>query len=214
MSNRTALINQMRGMLTEFGLVMPKGVNYVLKSLSTALEQRREQIPGGVLDQIEELRAELASLEREIAKFERKIERYAKITPIIKRLMEVLGVGPLTATALFVICTNPANYKNGRCFSASLGLVPWHNNSGEHHWIGHITKRGDTYARMLLIHGARAALCSPKLKNRHDPHSLWMKSLIERKGMNRAAVALANKNARIIWALMAKNDEFRLPQAA
>ncbi len=149
---------------------------------------------------------QLQGLNESVKKYDVQIERLFKSNPICQRLAEVEGVGPVTATAL--MAAGDANaFKNGRQMSAWIGLVPRQHSSGGKQTLLGISKRGDTYLRTLLIHGARAAVAAAKRKQ--DARSRWITALAERRGANIAAVALANKNMRILWALIVHEDEYR-----
>lgn len=139
--------------------------------------------------------------------WDEKIQAIFRAHPACKRLAEIPGVGPLTATALIASVADPQVFKNGREFSAWLGLVPRQNSSGGKTQLLGISKRGDVYLRKLLIHGARSTL--RWVEGKEDGRSRWAQSLVERRGMNRAAVALANKNARIVWVLLARGEVYR-----
>lgn len=212
--NRTALINQIRGLLSEHGVVFPKGGRIIRRELLSALPAYQEQLPPFLYSVLLQLHSELLRLDEEIRSYEKHLERYAKESAAVRRLLTIPGIGLLTATALVAACGDPKAFKNGRHFAAWLGLVPRQETSGGKAALRGITKRGDVYLRKLLIHGARTVTryCSAK----KDALSLWVQRLRERRGNNLAAVALANKNARIAWRLMAFDEPFRstLPCAA
>ncbi len=141
-----------------------------------------------------------------VAEYDEKIARIHEAHPICKKIAKIPGVGPLTATAMIAAVSDPNAFKNGRELSAWLGLVPRQHSSGGKNVLLGISKRGDVYLRTLLIHGARTTL--RWLDRRTDPQSQWLRKLEERRGTNRAAVALANKNARVIWALMTRDQDY------
>ena len=143
--------------------------------------------------------------------YDRELEHFAKHSEGARRLMSVPGVGAITATALLASAGDPTQFKNGRQFAAWLGLTPRQYTTGGKIRLGRITKKGDAYLRMLLIHGTRAVLAS--LKEKSDRLSAWVRALIERRGYKRAAVALAAKNARILWALMVKQESYQVKSA-
>ncbi len=149
----------------------------------------------------------LVEMEQRIADYDRKVEQLAREDEVACCLMQVEGIGPLTATALVASVGDVRMFKNGRQFAAWLGLVPRQFSSGGKSRHGRITKRGDVYLRTLLIHGARAVMRF--MARRDDARSRWVLSLKERRGFNKAAVALAAKNARVLWALMANGGEYR-----
>lgn len=155
---------------------------------------------------IEELYRALKQVETSIVKLEKQLKALSKSTEGL-RLMRTPGVGYLTATILLAVLGDPSVFKRGRSFASCLGLVPRHRASGEHIYMGRISKGGDAYVRTLLIHGARAVLrhCEGKI----DKHSLWIKDKKERLGNAKAAVALANKMARECWAILVKGADFK-----
>lgn len=213
MAERTALINQIRGILAEHGIVISKSPLRLRKYLvhDFALE---EDVSATIKALIKELKEELTALERRIAGTEKKILARAKLCSMVKRLMTIPGVGILTATALAVVCGNPKMFKNGRQFAAWLGLTPRQVTTGGKPTLLGISKRGDTYTRMLLIHGARNVVRYALKKE--DMHSLWIRKLHAAKGVNLTAVAVANKNTRIAWRIMTSDEVYNpeLPHAA
>ena len=147
---------------------------------------------------------EFAALEQQLAYYQEKLEALATTHPECQRLMTIPGIGPLTATALVAAVSDASAFKNGRQFAAWLGLVPrQHSTGGKERLLG-ISKRGDSYLRKLLVHGARATIRWVGRKT--DRRSQWMRQLLERRGTNRTAVAVANKNARIVWALLTRHQ--------
>lgn len=211
-SNRTQLVNQIRSFLLEFGVTLPTGINFVRRKLSEVLHQHQE-LPEELVAMIRDLQSELSRVDEEVAKYDKRIAHYAKTDPQAASLRKLPGVGPVTATAA-VYMASSGGFKNGRSFSASVGLVPNHFNSGNRERLGHITKKGDCYFRALLVHGARAAIRAAVVTKRTDEDSLWMRKLHDNKEMNLAAVAMANKTARRIWAILAGKQEYRQPSAA
>jgi transposase len=146
------------------------------------------------------------ALEKRVAYYDEKLNAMGQAHPVCQRLHAIPGIGPLTATALMAAVPDATQFKNGRQLAAWLGLVPReHSTGGKPRLLG-ISKRGDVYLRKLLVHGARATLRWVALKN--DPRSRWVRALVARRGKNRAAVALANKNARMVWVLLAHNQEY------
>lgn len=203
--NETALVNQIRGLLAEYGIILAQGCTRFKKSLASILEEHRESLSALAICTFEELRVELSVLSERIKQVEAQINQIYKTNPICQRLSQVPGVGCITATALIGSAGNPHNFKNGRSFAASLGLVPRQNSTGGKTVLYGITKRGDGYLRKLLIHGARSVIFNLNDK-KLDDRSLWLKDIKAKKGTKRAAVALANKNARVIWVLL-RNPE-------
>ena len=206
-SERTALINQVRGLLGEFGIVTGAGTAHARKLLADIGTGAR-QLPALARETIGELHDRLRALDERILAYDRKISALAKQSEPAQRLMAIEGVGPITATALVASVGNAQAFKNGRQFAAWLGLVPRQNSSGGKTRLGSISKRGDVMLRTLLIHGTRSAL--QRMANKTDQKSLWVEALKARSCSNVAAVALAAKNARIIWAMLARGTEYRV----
>ncbi len=148
----------------------------------------------------------------QILAYDREIENLARHSEPARRLMSLPGVGAVTATALVASIADPRQFGNGRQLAAWLGLVPRQYSTGGKTRLGRITKQGDKYLRMLLIHGTRAVLAA--LRDKQDRTSCWLRELIARRGYKRAAVALAAKNARIIWAMLVRGEAYRISQAA
>lgn len=192
---RKQLANQLRAVLGEFGHVLPLG----LAALRQGLPQLIEALPQIVQGALREGYERLVELDRQERAHTRRLEQLAQADALCRRLMQERGLGALTASAYVATIGDPARYRNGRQAAASLGLVPRQHSSAERTLLLGISKRGDRYLRTLLIHGARAVL--RHVAGKADPLSLWLQQLIARRGMNRAAVALANKNARRLWAI-------------
>ena len=205
--NRTVLCNEIRGLLTEYGLVFGQGVSVLRRTLPQLLEEAENGLSDRIRALIADLWEELKELEERITRTNTKIEVEVRASEVCQRLKGVPGVGSLTASAIVASVGNPNVFKNGREFSASLGLVPRQHSSGGKERLLGISKRGDGYLRKLLIHGARAVL--QHLGSKVDPRSEWLRKLEARRGHNRACVALANKNARILWVLMARGEKYR-----
>lgn len=207
MKNRTALCNEIRGLLMEYGVVEGQGVSVLRRALPRLLEEGDNGMTDRIREVIADLWEELKDLEKRIARYDRKIELEVRSNEVSRRLIAVPGVGPVTASAVAASVGHAGVFKNGRAFSASLGLVPrQHSSGGKEHLLG-ISKRGDGYLRRILIHGARTVL--RHLGSKEDLRSQWLRRLEARRGRNRACVALANKNARILWALMAHGETYR-----
>lgn len=200
---RTGTINRIRGLLSEFGVVLPARAVEVKRGARAAAES----LPTMARLSIEDLMTHLAVLDERIASYDRQLEALARSDEAAKRLMTVPGVGPLSALAVVATVGSAHEFKDGRQFAAWLGLVPRQWSTGGKARLGHITKRGDPYLRTLLVMGARAAL--QMAAGRSDKLSRWVISLKERRGYHRAVVALAAKNARILWALLTRHAEFR-----
>lgn len=204
---RTALVNQARGLLSEYGVTIELGVAKVRRALPSILEDAENDLSDDARELFADLYQGLVELDDRIAQYDRRIKRLHERDPVCQRISKVAGVGPMTATAIVAAVGDANNFKNGRQLAAWLGLFPRHVASGGKSKLLGISKRGDRYLRTLLIHGARAALYRARRKD--DRHSRWINQVRDRRGTNRACVALANKNARIIWALMAHGDEYR-----
>jgi transposase len=209
MGQRTALINQLRGLLGEYGLVLAQGAGNVRRKLPALLESGNESLPALALEIFAELYDELVALEQRIDAHDRRIERLYRGNSLCQQLGEQEGIGALTATAFVATVGHAAQFRNGRQCAAWLGLVPKQDSSGGRSRLLGISKRGDVYLRTLLVHGARSAMrYSAK---RADPRSRWVEQLRKRRGDNIAAVALAAKHARILWALMVKGQSVAQP---
>jgi transposase len=206
--DRTALVNQLRGLLSEFGVVMAQGVATVRKSLPALLEDAENGLPTLAREVFADLYTRLCGLDERIAHYDGRIAQLARASEPARRLMQVEGIGPLTATALVATAGDGRQFRNGRQFAAWLGLVARQRSSGGQARHGRITKRGDVYLRTLLIHGARAVM--RHLAGREDRKSRWVLAVKERRGFNKAAVALAAKHARILWALLAHEREYQV----
>lgn len=207
---RTAQGNQIRGMLAEFGLIIPKGLGFVRERVPLLLDEAGDDLPGAFKMLIMRLLEQLKELDRQVGELEVQIQTWHRSNALSKRLEKIPGIGPITASALVASVGDAKNFKNGRQLAAWLGLVPkQHSTGGKSNLLG-ISKRGDTYLRTLLIHGARAVIRYAEGKPKQD----WLHRLLGRRSKNVAAVALANKNARVAWALLARDLEFRVDFAA
>ena len=203
---RTALINEMRGLLAEYGVILPKGVNNFRKTLIEKLDTEQDKLTSMGQELFRRLYDEFTQLEGELSYYEEKLQRLATSHPECQRLLTIPGIGPMTATALIAAVGEISVFKNGRQFAAWLGLVPKQHSTGGQTLLLGISKRGDSYLRKLLIHGARATLRWVGTKT--DRRSEWARGLLERRGWNRTAVAVANKNARIVWALLSRGGVY------
>ena len=202
---RTATINRIRGLLAEFGVVLPQRAEQVRRAAVIVAEE----LPVLAHEAITDLRAHLSYLDQRIARYEQQLIDLARQREAAVRIQRLPGVGPLTASAITASISDGHEFANGRQFAAWLGLVPRQYSTGGKPRLGRITKRGDAYLRTLLMLGARAVLQSAAQKT--DRLSRWAMALRARRGYHRAIIAVAAKNARIIWALLAKNREFALP---
>jgi transposase len=202
---RTAQANQIRGLLGEFGLVIPKGIGHIAKRLPEILEDAENALPGVLRELLQRLAENLKAMDRQVDEVELQIQAWHRGNEASRRLDHIAGVGPLTASALVASYGNAKSFRNGRQLAASLGIVPRQYSSGGKPTLLGISKRGDVYLRTLLIHGARAVVRAAEHKAEVDP---WLKALLARRHKNVAAVALANKNARIAWALLAHGTAY------
>lgn len=203
---RTALVNQIRGLLAEYGIVVPQGITRVRKQLSDITADMGNELTSIMREMLSELYICFTEKDERIEQMDMKLIQLCKQSEVCQRLIKVEGIGPITATALVAAVGDAKIFKNGRHMAAWLGLVPKQSSSGGKQVLLGISKRGDRYLRMLLIHGARAVM--QFVTHKTDSKSLWLKNLSQRRGKFKAYVALANKNARIIWALMTKNTQY------
>jgi transposase len=211
-AERTGAINQLRGLLAEFGIVLPKGRYRLRAHIGAVLEDAENGIPSIARRAFADLNARIGELDQKILAYDRELEALARRSDAAKRLQQIPGIGPITATALVASVADAKQFNNGRQFAAWLGLVPRQYTTGGHVRLGRITKRGDVYLRTLLIHGTRAVLSSTKEKP--DRLSRWAEGVRARRGTRKAAVALAAKNARIAWVLLARGEDYQPRRAA
>jgi transposase len=204
---RTAQANQIRGLLTEFGLVIPAGIRCIERKLPEFLEDAENGLSGASRALFARLLEHFRELDRQVKELEREINAWHREDTASQRLQAIPGIGPLTASALVASVGDAKVFHNGRQFAAWLGLVPRQDSSGGKTNLLGISKRGDTYLRTMLIHGARSVLLS--LKRHPDRAGGWLARLADRRNHNIAAVALANKNARIAWALLAHGRDYQ-----
>lgn len=197
---RTATVNRIRGLMSEFGVVLPARASEVRRGAGAAAEV----LPVLARRSVHELLEHLSTLDERIAGYDRELASLARTSPAAKRLMTIPGVGTLGALATVATVGHAHEFSDGRQFAAWLGLVPRQWSTGGKARLGPITKRGDAYLRTLLIMGARAALQTAP--GRDDKVSRWALALKERRGYHGAVVALAAKNARIIWALLTRQS--------
>lgn len=207
MANRVAQVNQIRGLLGEFGLVMSTGVARLRRELPGILEDAENGLPALAREVLAGLLEQLREADVRIGAYDRQIRLLAEASEPARRLMQVESIGPQTATALVATVGDPQIFKNGRGFAAWLGITPRQHSSGGQARLGRITRQGDGYLRTLLVHGARAYLRVVDKKT--DAKSEWARRLKERRHVNVAAVALAAKHARIAWAILAHGTQYR-----
>lgn len=205
---RTALYNRLRGLISEFGIVLPQKVACLRREIGAHLED----LPGYVSRCVGDLLAHADRLDALIADYDRSIAQAAREDARSQHLMQLPGIGPTTASALLASLGGGHEFANGRQVAAWIGLVPGQYSSGGKSRLGRITKAGDHYLRSLLVMGARAILAG--LGTKQDRFSRWARSLVERRGYWRAVVAIAAKNARLAWAVLKYGEDFRLHAAA
>ena len=208
MAARTMRINSARGLLREFGFVFPAGAAALPDHVRALIENADAPLPTLLRDLLHELVLEIGELEARIKTVEKHLEALSRQTPVIERLRTIPGVGLLTATALVGFVGDVARFPSGRHFACYLGLTPREHSSGGRRSLGRISKRGDAYLRMLLIHGARAVLWGARSKTEPDRLRSWALDLQQRRGHNKAAIGVANKMARIIWAVWKSGAPF------
>ncbi|MEQ1544160.1 IS110 family transposase [Methyloglobulus sp.] len=209
LQQRTAKVNQIRGLLAEYGIVVERRVEKLRKALTLLLEDAENGLSFDFRVLLQSLQQDLIALDDRSSEMDKKIQQLAINNSTAKRLQQIPGIGPITSTALVCAIGDGKQFKRGRDLAAWLGLAPRQHSSGGKDCLLGISKRGDTYLRTLLIHGARAVLKVADKKD--DPRSRWLQNLCSRRNKNIAAVALANKNARIVWALLTKETDF-LPE--
>lgn len=204
---RTALVCQIRSFLGEFGVFIPQGITKVRKQLPLILEDGDNELSSMSRETVSFLYKKLCVLDDDVASYDSRIAAVAQNHPVCKRLEATNGFGSLTATAIYAHLGNGRQFKNGRCSAAALGLVPRQHSSGNTHHLGRITKTGNRYLRYLLVNAGRSVV---KYCDRYDDdYHLRLQQLVARKGKNKAAVAVANKLARIAWAIVAKGVEYK-----
>jgi len=206
MSERVAMICRIRAFAGEYGAVFSLGVAKFHSELKAWLADPENGLSGSALATFEELVSQLRDKDERIDVYDRRLAQAAKDDERAQRLMEVPGIGKLTATAVLATVADAGHFDSGRDFAANLGLVPREHSSGGRQRLFGITKRGDTYLRTLLIHGARSAL--RRAGDKPDKLLRWASKLAERRGYNVASVALANKMARVIWAMLAHGRSY------
>jgi transposase len=204
---RTAQANQIRGLLGEYGIVIPQGICHISKRLPGILEDGESDLPGMFRQLLQRLGEHLKELDRQVGELELQIQLWHREHDASRTLAQIPGIGPITASALVASIGDAKSFKNGRQLAAWLGLVPRQHSTGGKSTLLGISKRGDTYLRMLLIHGARSVIRVAERKVGYAES--WLARLIGRRHPNIAAVALANKNARIVWALLKHERDYQ-----
>jgi transposase len=193
-------------LLAEFGIVIPQGIRSIMKQMPSILEDEENGLPGVMRDLMRRLTEHLKVLDTLVAELEQQIQLWHRDNEASRKLEAIPGIGPITASAIVATIGNAREFNSGRQLAAWLGLVPRQHSSGGKPTLLGISKRGDAYLRTLLIHGARSVI--RVAETRMDGDS-WLRKLMARRNRNVASVALANKNARIIWALLVREQSFQ-----
>lgn len=206
-NHRTAVVSQIRGLLLDRGFAFAKSITCARRIIPQILSDVDNELTPLAREAIAELYDLLRDLDRRIALFDKKIDRVFRGSEACQRIARIKGVGPKTATAIVAAVGDGNEFKNGRHLAAGLGLVPRQFSSGDRRTLMGISKRGNQHLRSLLVHGARAVVRTAPRKT--DAANQWVNQLRERRGFNRATVAVANKNARIIWAVLRSGESYR-----
>lgn len=209
---RTARINALRGMLREHGMPIALGARTVLTKMPRILEDADNGLPAHLGQALALVYDEVRALERRVEAIDRQLARVAKADPVAQRLLTIPGIGVITATALLGAVAHIHAFRRGRHFASWLGLTPSERSSGFRRHLGRISKRGDVYLRCLLTHGARAVLLTAQRtlrgKGQGTRFQHWAVAVAARRGHNKAAIAVANKLARIVWAVWRSEQRF------
>ncbi len=203
---RTAQANQIRGLLTEYGIILPPGISHVAKRIPAIVGDVENDLPGVFRELLARLRVHLMELDRQVQALEKQIKTWHQSNEDSQRLEKIPGFGVLTASALVASLGDARSFRNGREMAAWLGLVPRQHSSGGKPLLLGISKRGDSYLRTLMVHGARSAIRVAERKQTTTDN--WSTEMMKRRHKNVAAVARANKNARVAWALLAHGREY------
>lgn len=205
-TERVACINRIRGLLAEFGLVFPQKPEVLRQALPETIEDATNELGGLARMALQRALAQWQELDEHLHWCDQRIAMHLKDNEQVRQAQQLIGVGPITASAVVATVGEFRQFKSGAQFGAWLGLTPRQNSSGGKNNLGKITKRGDTYLRTLLIQGAKSVVLGAH--KRDDPISRWARQLKEKSGWQKAVVALANKNARILWAVFARGKPF------
>jgi transposase len=203
-AQRTSLINHLRGLLAEYGLVYPKGAALLLPRIRSGLSQAG--LSAMAFETFEALLDELGTLEGRIKRLDKRLADICREDATCRRLMTLPGVGPIVATALAASIGDPRQFRSGREMAAWIGLVPRQYSTGGKSRLGGVGRRANHYLRRQLVHGARAVAL--RLKTKSDPRSLWFQAVIDRRGFNKGIVAMANKTVRIAWAMLVRQEDY------
>lgn len=207
--NKTAQANQIRGILSEYGITIPQGISRI-RRLNEVIELNKDKLSAIIVGLMMQLYEQFKIYDAQVKGYDRQLESLSKQNSVCQEIQKIAGIGPIIASAIVATIGDATVFKNGREVSAWLGLTPKQYSSGEKMILSGISKRGDRYMRKLLIQGARTAVkvCDKK----SDKLSIWVANIKQRCGYNKAAVALANKNARLVWAIMATGECYRQPR--
>ena len=208
---RTAVANQTRGLLGEYGLVIARGLSHLRRQLPEILEDAETNLSPLARQVFADSYARLVDLDHQIQTYQQHLETVCQQSPVCRQLLTIPGIGPITATAMVAALGDGKAFAHGRQVAAWLGIVPRQDSSGGKPRLLGISKRGDTYLRTLLIHGARAVVRAAMRKD--DAQSRWINALVQRRNANIAAVAVANKTVRTIWAMLTRGEDYRAPRA-
>jgi transposase len=206
-NHRTAVVSQIRGLLLDRGFAIAKNITRARRAIPEILAGQDNELTAMARDAIAELYDLFRDLDRRIGLFDKKIDRIFHESEACQRIARIKGIGPKTATAIVAAIGDGSEFKNGRHLAAWVGLVPRQFSSGDRKVLMGISKRGNQHLRSLLVHGARAVVRTAPRKT--DLNNQWVNQLRERRGFNRATVAVANKNARIIWAVLRTGEPYR-----
>lgn len=207
---KVSLTNHLRGLLLEEGIAIPKGDHHLRKKIQEILSFSKEDAEHGLALMLEEMSVHLVHLEEQIESLSQRILSFSKEQPVIKKLTAVPGVGPISAAWFFAHFGDGSGYKNGRQAAACLGLVPRQNSTGGRSRLLGITKQGNVSVRTALIHGGRSYVRAVAIKGASNSYTDWVQKLNKTKGINKTAVAVANKNARMMWAMLHKGVEYKM----
>lgn len=210
--SRTGLVNQTRGLLSEFGVIAPQGLNSFNQLLSELIEPTESRLSPIFKRQLRCIADEFHAISDRLDEINEELKIQADTIPACRLLMTIPGIGCINATALYSAIGNGSQFNNGRELAVWLGLNPRQFGSGEKQTSGGITKRGNRYLRKQLVHGARAI--ASRYKNREDRVALWCNALMERRGKHKTYVGLANKLTRIVWAVLNKSEPYKLTMPA
>jgi len=209
MKTRIARLNTVRGLLREFGVTIGEGAAHVQPAVREALSQTPSFVPEPLHKALLSMMAETRQLEERIGNVDKQLGALSKTVPLVERLKEIPGIGLLNATAFPALVGDFRRFRSGRRLASSLGLTPKESSSGKRRWLGSISKAGDPYLRTLLVGGARSMLLGAHRTKRPDRLQAWALEVERRRGRNRAAIAVANKLARILWAVATRGAPYR-----